>query len=149
MRRAVVFPEPDGPTSTMNSPSAIARSSESTAGFTDPGYTRVARSNRTSAIVPPRVCKLCADASLRVAVDAELAQGAERRAEHGRSRRRAKLDAEADLVQARAQQVQVPLGEIPRDAAAESNFDALPGQVEPGQRRTHERGDLVDQAMDD
>src|SRR5580765_6226028 len=31
MRSAVVLPQPDGPTSTMNSPSAISRSSESTA----------------------------------------------------------------------------------------------------------------------
>ena len=32
MRSAVVFPEPDGPTSTMNSPSSIVSSSASTAG---------------------------------------------------------------------------------------------------------------------
>src|SRR5438045_934788 len=32
MRSAVVFPEPDGPTRTMNSPSAMSRSSASTAG---------------------------------------------------------------------------------------------------------------------
>src|SRR5215471_4942172 len=36
MRKTVVLPEPDGPTTTMNSPSAIARSSESTA-FVPPG----------------------------------------------------------------------------------------------------------------
>src|SRR4051812_35482130 len=50
MRSAVVLPDPDGPTSTMNSPSAISRSSASTAGASLPGYTRVACSNRTSAI---------------------------------------------------------------------------------------------------
>ena len=31
MRSAVVFPQPDGPTSTMNSPSTMSRSSERTA----------------------------------------------------------------------------------------------------------------------
>ena len=31
MRSAVVLPQPDGPTKTMNSPSSISRSSESTA----------------------------------------------------------------------------------------------------------------------
>src|SRR5262245_29730057 len=36
IRSTVVFPEPDGPTSTMNSPSMISRSSESTA-FVPPG----------------------------------------------------------------------------------------------------------------
>ena len=37
MRSAVVLPEPDGPTSTMNSPSATWRSSASTAGASVPG----------------------------------------------------------------------------------------------------------------
>jgi len=32
IRSAVVLPEPDGPTSTMNSPSLMSRSSASTAG---------------------------------------------------------------------------------------------------------------------
>ena len=36
-RSAVDLPHPDGPTSTMNSPSAISRLSSSTA-FTPPGY---------------------------------------------------------------------------------------------------------------
>src|SRR4051795_2084236 len=50
IRRAVVLPEPDGPTSTISSPSAISRSSASTAGVSLPGYTRVACSKRTSAM---------------------------------------------------------------------------------------------------
>ncbi len=37
MRSAVVFPEPDGPTSTMNSRSSMWRSSASTAGASVPG----------------------------------------------------------------------------------------------------------------
>ena len=42
MRSAVDFPEPDGPTRTMNSPSLISRLSESTAGVASFAYTRVA-----------------------------------------------------------------------------------------------------------
>ena len=37
IRSAVVLPEPDGPTSTISSPSAISRSSASTAGVSLPG----------------------------------------------------------------------------------------------------------------
>ena len=49
MRSAVVLPEPDGPTSTMNSPSWTSRSSASTAGASVPGYILVAWTYRTSA----------------------------------------------------------------------------------------------------
>src|SRR5262245_3835461 len=42
MRRLVDLPQPEGPTSTRNSPSPISRSSESTAGLLVPGYVRVA-----------------------------------------------------------------------------------------------------------
>src|SRR6266849_7690494 len=41
-RRAVVLPEPDGPTRTMNSPSLMPRSSASTAGVASLPNTRVA-----------------------------------------------------------------------------------------------------------
>src|SRR5258708_29365056 len=41
-RRAVVLPEPDGPTRTMNSPSRISRSSASSAGGVSLANTRVA-----------------------------------------------------------------------------------------------------------
>src|SRR5258707_11414174 len=41
-RRAVVLPEPDGPTRTMNSPSLISRSSPSRAGGASLPNTRVA-----------------------------------------------------------------------------------------------------------
>jgi hypothetical protein len=37
IRSAVVLPEPDGPTSTISSPSAMSRSSASTAGSSLPG----------------------------------------------------------------------------------------------------------------
>ena len=42
MRNAVVLPEPDGPTRTMNSPSLISRSRALTAGFASFAYTRLA-----------------------------------------------------------------------------------------------------------
>src|SRR5436190_2065385 len=42
IRRVVDLPQPDGPTSTMNSPSWISRSSPATAGADAPGYHRCA-----------------------------------------------------------------------------------------------------------
>src|SRR6476646_3051694 len=53
IRRAVVLPQPAGPTRTMNSPSATSRSSESTA-FMPSAYTFVTSSRTTSATVPPK-----------------------------------------------------------------------------------------------
>jgi hypothetical protein len=50
MRSAVVFPDPDGPTRTMNSPSLMSRSRASTAGGASFAYTRVADTNFTLAI---------------------------------------------------------------------------------------------------
>src|SRR5438094_660557 len=50
MRSAVVFPDPDGPTRTMNSASSTWRSRASTAGTCVPGYILVAAAKRTSAI---------------------------------------------------------------------------------------------------
>src|SRR5712664_3030540 len=50
IRSAVVFPDPDGPTRTMNSPSLMSRSSASTAGGAPLVYTRVACTYFTSAI---------------------------------------------------------------------------------------------------
>src|SRR5215469_4435619 len=50
MRRAVVLPDPDGPTSTMNSPSLMSRSSPSTAGGVSLVNTRDADTYFTPAI---------------------------------------------------------------------------------------------------
>src|SRR6185437_12487158 len=50
MRSAVVLPDPDGPTRTMNSPSLMSRSRASTAGGASFAYTRVADTNFTLAI---------------------------------------------------------------------------------------------------
>src|SRR5215472_6582837 len=48
-RRAVVLPEPDGPTRTMNSPSLMSKSRASTAGGASLPNTRVAETNFTLA----------------------------------------------------------------------------------------------------
>src|SRR5581483_6811367 len=53
IRRAVVLPQPGGPTRTMNSPSSIVRSSEFTA-VVPSGYVFVTPSNVTPAIHPSR-----------------------------------------------------------------------------------------------
>src|ERR1700722_13617362 len=50
MRRAVVLPEPDGPTRTMNSPSLMSRSRALTAGGVSFAYTRLADTYLTPAI---------------------------------------------------------------------------------------------------
>src|SRR5215472_4263539 len=50
MRSAVVLPEPDGPTRTMNSPSFTSRSSASTAGGAPLANTRVAETYLTFAM---------------------------------------------------------------------------------------------------
>src|SRR4051794_16738460 len=49
IRRVVDLPQPDGPTSTMNSPSPISRSKPGTAGASAPGYQRCAPLNVTVA----------------------------------------------------------------------------------------------------
>src|SRR5580693_8233144 len=55
IRSAVVLPDPDGPTSTMNSPSVMSRSSMSTAGLAPLAYTRLAPTYLTPAMGgPPR-----------------------------------------------------------------------------------------------
>src|SRR5688572_304685 len=65
MRRVVLLPQPDGPTSTTNSRSATARSTESTA-FTPPGNTLVTCSRSTRAIGQSsvRAARLKASAAL-------------------------------------------------------------------------------------
>src|SRR5829696_2537173 len=50
IRNAVDFPDPDGPTNTMNSPSATSRSNEFTAGIGFPGKIRDAPTYCTSAM---------------------------------------------------------------------------------------------------
>jgi hypothetical protein len=53
IRRAVVFPQPDGPTSTMNSPSPIERSSDETASV--PSANTLVTSSSTISAMPENV----------------------------------------------------------------------------------------------
>src|SRR5690606_28813761 len=62
MRSAVVFPQPDGPSSTMNSPSRISRSSASTATtssnrFVTPSKVRLATSSLPGSAPSPPVAR--------------------------------------------------------------------------------------------
>src|SRR5215472_1290410 len=57
-RSAVVLPEPEGPTRTMNSPSLMSRSSASTAGCPPLAYTRLAARYFTPAIGDLRLLPL-------------------------------------------------------------------------------------------
>src|SRR5262245_58505369 len=141
IRSAVVLPDPDGPTRTMNSPSSIWRSSESTAGSSMPGYTRVAWMNRTSAIR-----KLLSYARLRVGTRAELVERRQRCAEHRRRLRRADLDVRTDLAQLLAHRVEL---HVPREAAAERDLHVLLRKLQPGQSCAYERDDLERQPLDD
>src|SRR5215211_3497040 len=99
MRSAVVLPEPDGPTSTMNSPSPISRSSASTAGESLPGYIRVAFSNRTSAMdLAPRdarnrLAQLPPGTLLRLRPRPQIVEREQRRADDRRRGRRSQLQA--------------------------------------------------------
>src|SRR4029079_5892625 len=73
MRRLVDLPQPEGPTRTRNSPSAMSRFSASPAGREAPGYRRVAWSNVIGAMAllgEGRVVQPC-DGSHRGAVTAE------------------------------------------------------------------------------
>src|SRR5918992_4682193 len=53
IRSAVDFPDPEGPTSTRSSPSAMSRLRVSTAGVSVPGYVRVASTYLTPVIASP------------------------------------------------------------------------------------------------
>src|SRR5262245_10815710 len=53
MRRVVDLPQPDGPSSTMNSPSETVRLTSSTAAVAAPGKRLVTRSRRTTATRDP------------------------------------------------------------------------------------------------
>src|ERR1700690_2485037 len=87
IRSAVVFPEPDGPTSTMNSPSSMWRSSAFTAGAVVPAYMRLACTKRTSATARAHLLgrgKRLAQPLVRGRGRAELVEPAQRGAEHRR-----------------------------------------------------------------
>src|SRR6516162_9144817 len=79
MRSAVVFPEPDGPTSTMNSPSLISRSSASTAGGASLAYTRLADTNFTPATGDLRLVRNQMRGRSDVSLDGSHGQAADQR----------------------------------------------------------------------
>src|SRR6266850_4329187 len=135
MRSAVVFPEPDGPTRTMNSPSLMCRSSPLTAGTSEPGYTRVAASKRTSAIVPPCCCEFAAYTRLCIRARTELVERGERGAEHGRRLGGVELDVRTELVQLRLDQLEHAAVHVAREPSAERDLHVLLRQAEPRQRR--------------
>ena len=160
MRSAVVLPEPDGPTRTMNSPSAICE------------VERVDRRRLGPGIDPRRLLERARRPSARLLPAFEVA----RRRRPARARSRAWPRAvRAELVEARAAQrrrsaatlaasiavaaraVQPRLdparaGGIvrrPHQPAAEHHLGRLVDQVEPRERRPRERDDLDGQPVDD
>src|SRR6185312_8293911 len=80
MRSAVVFPDPDGPTRTMNSPSLMSRSRPSTAGGASFAYTRVADTNFTLAIEDLRMVRHRMRGHSGVSLDGSHGQAADQRA---------------------------------------------------------------------
>src|SRR5581483_11133178 len=154
MRSAVVLPEPDGPTRTMNSPSSICRSSAFTAGASLPGYTHVALSKRTSAIVSPNRHRLLgaqlrAHAFVRRRPGAERVEREERGAEDRRRRRRVRGDRGADLGEPARDRAEQPRRRVTEKAAAEDDLDRLALEPEAGDGDAGERDDLVCEMVDD
>src|SRR5919109_4988875 len=140
MRSAVVLPEPDGPTSTMNSPSPIFRSRASTAGASVPGYVRVACSNLTSAIVGPPsqflncAAELLAQALLSVALRMQRVQSEQRRT-HDRGRaRRADCDRRPRLGEQPLDVGEDAVGGSLEQSTAEQDLHGLVLEAEPGER---------------
>src|SRR5215475_7931401 len=79
MRSAVVLPDPDGPTRTMNSPSLTSRSRASTAGGASFAYTRVANTNFTPAMGDLRLVWHLMRGRSRVSLDGSHGQAADQR----------------------------------------------------------------------
>src|SRR5262245_23222265 len=141
MRSAVVLPEPEGPTRTMNSPSSTWRSSASTAGVSVPAYIFVAWMKRTSAIGRPFgleggdcLVELAPDARLRFCTGSELVEPEESGADDRRRLRVAHRDRVTDLAQPcldRSLERAVPGPEKP---AAEEDLDRRVHEVEALER---------------
>src|SRR6201986_4959602 len=79
MRSAVVLPDPDGPTRTMNSPSLMSRSRASTAGGASLAYTRVASTYFTPAMGDLRLVRHRLRGRSRVSLDGSHGQAADQR----------------------------------------------------------------------
>src|SRR5262245_17264379 len=117
IRSAVVFPEPDGPTRTTNSPSSTCRSSASTAGTSVPGYTLVACSKRTSAI--GRLRELMCRPKLCLRWRAERIEPEQRGADDRGRRRRPHGELDGHVLEARTHRVDEPAVTRLHEPAAE------------------------------
>src|SRR6516165_3228549 len=80
MRSAVVLPDPDGPTRTMNSPSLMSRSRASTAGGASLAYTRLADTNFTPAMGDLRLVRHQMRGRSRASLDCSHGEAADQRA---------------------------------------------------------------------
>src|SRR5262245_27271684 len=156
MRSAVVLPEPDGPTRTMNSPSSTWRSSASTAGVSVPGYIFVAWRKRTSAIGGPsrlqrgdRVVELAPDTLLGFRRRSELVQAEERGTDDRWGLGVADRDHVVDLPQPGLDRGLERAVARSEHAAAEQHLDWRVRQLEPLQGHAGESDDLVGEMLDD
>src|SRR4051794_22924393 len=102
IRRVVDFPQPEGPTRTMNSPSPISRSSPGTAGASKPGYQRWAPLNVTVAMIAPSSQPPSQPPSQPSACHSQAVAGDHIGVPPGRVLRRTTLVGEVDVDQAEA-----------------------------------------------
>src|SRR5579859_16783 len=147
IRSAVVLPEPDGPTRTMNSPSWMLRSSASTAGLAPLAYTRLAWRKFTAAMTNP------------LSLDRAHGQAAHQRAlrdpadddhrHRGDRRRRAQVrDVEPFLRDGADQEHRH--GRRVRDGEVERQEQLVPGEDDADQRGGHQaRGHHWHDDLDD
>src|SRR3954471_24873818 len=140
IRKAVDLPEPDGPTSTISSPSASSRSSAWTAGSSLPANNRLACSKRTSAMVHPS--KLGADPLLRAVGRAEPVEPEQGRADDRRRVHDAHLGVRRLGENARGYGLDQPRRAEAHQASAQHHVHGLVAELEPAQRRGGERDDL-------
>ena len=152
MRSAVVLPEPDGPTSTMNSPSSMWRSSASTAGI---GVARVEPRRLDEADVshrsapPPRRARSRRRCAARPGPAPSSSSPSSAAPTIAGDAVGADDEARADLVQAGLDRAREPLVPGAKQAAAEQHLDRLLRQLEPDERGPRERDDLVGEVVDD
>src|SRR5919198_1718010 len=147
MRSAVVLPEPDGPTSTMNSPSAMSRFSPSTAGASFPGYIRVASTKRTSANT--HLLELGPQPPLRLRARRQLVEAKQRSSDDRRRRRRPHGRLRRVLERPGADRRKKIAVSVLQHATAEEDLGRLVAQTEPLQGNAPERHDFGCEPPDD
>src|SRR3954452_5247012 len=141
MRRSVDFPHPDGPTSTMNSPSAISSETRSTATTSRPNT--LLTSSRTicatlSPLDPPAcvgyqcfVRQRFAQGLLRSPAGPQPVEAEQRRTGDRRSRERLDLPVGGDRQQPLAHPRQEAVIASADDAAAEDDLHVAARQAQP------------------